>query len=111
MRDLNINEARLIREVANKLPDTERRILLDDLCNARVCLSEEEAGRVLFSIDGYVRPPYLGQHAYPVEMVGKNNLGQSFSIILYADCNGRLYELEVIDWEGGVLDWGAISYY
>lgn len=104
MRSLAEHERRLIERLASKLDIDVRRRLLDDLASAQVL--EERAGGacLVFELEGYVRPPLQGQRLYPVE--GESGSGDSkITILLHSDENGRLLELEFIDWiEGAKID-------
>lgn len=70
--------------------------------------------RIVFEIDGYLRPPYRGQHAYKVEGKVLDRDRAEVSVVLYADENNRLLELEFIRWDGGQiidLDWETLQLY
>ncbi len=72
--------------------------LLSDLDAATV--SEEVAGgsQVSFSIAGYHRPESPGQHQYPMEGSVMDADGVEIEVLLFADGNNRLIELELIRW-------------
>jgi hypothetical protein len=97
-RALNVYEAAVTRKVAERLPGHDGAQLLNDLVHA--CVEEEssDGSRVIFGIDGYVRPSYRGQHSFGVEGTLQDKDGASITVILYADENGRLFELELIRW-------------
>lgn len=100
MRPLAEHERQLIQLFAAHLDDNRRQQLLADLSNASI--AEERAGGacLVFHIEGYIRPPYRGQHTFPVEAeTGPDSA--KVSILLYADQNDRLLELEYIDWTDG----------
>lgn len=111
MRDLTPAERNVIREVARRLPDGERDRLLEDMERATAESQSVDGSRIVFSIAGYVRPPYRGQHPYPVEGKVQDRDGSELSVLLHADENGRLLELEVVRFdEGDVMGpvWGTL---
>lgn len=90
----------LIAGVAQRLPPLDASRLLDDLRFASVDDSNSDPARISFVIDGYRRPSYEGQHQYPVEIRLNDRDGSEMTAILYADACNRLYELELIRWDG-----------
>lgn len=104
MRDLTSAEKHVIREVALRLPDCERDRLLEDMEQATAESRSVDGSRIAFSIAGYERPPYRGQHPFPVEGKVQDRDGRELSVLLHADENGRLFELELVRFdEGGVI--------
>lgn len=94
------------------LPDASR--LAEDLDLAYVDDPASDSERIRFGINGYGRPLYEGQHQYPVEVRLLDSDGAELTAILYADANDRLYELEVIRWDGCKLispDMDSIFFY
>ena len=57
----------------------------------------------MFDLSGYLRPPYRGQHSYPSEGKMRDRDGAEVTVVLYADENDRLLELEFIRWGDGDL--------
>lgn len=112
-RALNVYEAAVIREVAERLSQNDGAQLLKDLAHAFVEEESSDGSRVIFGIDGYVRPPYRGQHSYGVDGSLQDKDGASITVILCADENGRLFELELIRWGHRDLiapDWQSLSF-
>ncbi|WP_372237539.1 DUF6984 family protein [Pseudomonas sp. Hp2] len=103
MRPLNNHERTLIWRVANRLPEAQRDQLCADLSNASVSSESEDRSRVSFDIAGYCRPAYSGQHPYPVEIRVLDVDNVELTLLLHADEQDRLLELELIRWEDGVI--------
>lgn len=103
MRKLTREEELLIADFAGKLDEAERRQLLDDLKNASVSSVARDGSRVMFQIIGYERPRYRGQHPFAVEGRMLDGDGSELTVLLFADENGRLLELELIRWDAGDL--------
>lgn len=103
MRQLKNFERTIIEEVAEKLPLNLREKLLSDLLRATVADDSDGGARILFSISDYERPSYRGQHPYPVEGRMLDEDGVEVELILYADENDHLLELELIRWGSGGL--------
>lgn len=101
MRDLTSAEKHVIREVAARLSDGDRDRLLADMEEATADASFIDGSRVGFSIAGYERPPYRGQHPFPVEGKVEDRDGCELSVLLHADENGRLLELELVRFDEG----------
>lgn len=100
MRELTLEEKNLIADFANQLNLEMREKLLFDL-NRAVVKSETPGGaRVVFDIQGYMRPPYHGQHSYGVEGEMLDDDNANLSVLLFADEDGRLLELEFLRWDG-----------
>jgi hypothetical protein len=114
MRPLSEDERDLISRIAEKLGNRERMQLLADLKNARAYSGVADNSRIFFEISGYQRPPYCGQHPYGVEGKLLDKDGVELSVLLHADENGRLFELEFIRWGEGTLispDWSTLELY
>lgn len=103
MRPLTYEERTLIANFASRLKEGQRTQLLEDLENASAELGNPDGSRVQFEIAGYERPPYLGQHLFPVEGKMLDYDGNELSVLLYADENDRLLELEFIRWDSSEL--------
>lgn len=99
MRHLTIEEKALIADFANKLDEAERMQLLQDLRNASATPGSPDCSRVMFHISGYERPVYQGQHLFGVEERMLDRDGAELSVLLHADGNGRLLELEFVRWD------------
>jgi hypothetical protein len=112
MRSLTGDEQALIRRVAERLPAAQRESLLTDLSSAMAQDMSPDRGRVAFAINGHMRPAYRGQHPFPVEGKVLDRDGAELSVLLHADENGRLLELELVRFdEGHVLepDWNTLQ--
>ena len=102
--------------------DEERVQLLQDIDSIAIELST--ASEILgFHIDGYVRPPYRGQamfkgkDGFPIEGVVEDKDGEETVVLLFADQNHRMLELELVkpsgkpvlepQWASFRLNWGV----
>ena len=103
MRPLTNGEKSLIANFASRLGEEERQKLLADMENATATLGTPDGSRVKFDIAGYERPPYRGQHSFGVEGRMLDSDGVELSVVLHADENGRLLELELIRWDSADL--------
>lgn len=107
-------ENNLVLEIANRLDDNEAEQLRADLKNAFVRFRAADNSRIEFELADYKRPPYEGQHSYGVEGKMTDGDGAELSVLLHADENGRLLELEIIRWDSGNLvgpDWRSLELY
>ena len=112
MRPLSKNEIDFIRKVADRLPPAERHRLLEDLEVASVSSAASGDAIVQFQLAGYERPVYEGQHSYGVEGRVNNQDGSELLVILHADANGRLLELELVRFDVGDVispDWSSLQ--
>ncbi|MDR6537127.1 hypothetical protein J2739_002900 [Variovorax soli] len=89
----------LIVNFANRLEEGERSQLLEDLEKASAAPATPDGSRVMFFIAGYERPQYRGQHPFGVEGRMLDSDGTELSVLLHADENGRLLELEFLRWD------------
>lgn len=103
MRILSDEETNLITHFANRLDTAERMQLLSDIAMASAEAVTPDGSRIKFEIAGYQRPPYRGQHPYGVEARMLDTDGAELSVLLHADKNGRLLELEFIRWDSNSL--------
>ena len=111
MRPLTPVERAVLRRFADKLHDGERDRLLEDVDRSTARAATPDGSRIVFEIEGYVRPPYRGQRAFDVEGRARDRDGTELTVVLHADENGRLLELEVIRWDDGDVigpDWGTL---
>jgi hypothetical protein len=111
-RSLTNEERELIARISEKLDGSEGARLLSDLENASAVPATEDGSRIQFDISGYDRPPYKGQHPFDVEGRMLDQDGAEISVLLHADENGRLFELEFIRWGEGDLigpNWGTLQ--
>jgi hypothetical protein len=111
-RPLTDNERDLISRAAEKLGDGGGERLLTDMESAVATPATADGSRIMFEIAGYKRPPYRGQHPFGVEGQMRDRDGTELSVLLHADENGRLLELEFVRWGDGDLidpDWSTLS--
>lgn len=111
IRNLTSDEKHVIREIALRLPKDERDKLLADMERATVERMSGDASQIVFEISGYDRPAYRGQHPFPAEGKVQDRDGSELSVLLHADENGRLLELELVRFdEGAVIEpnWGTL---
>jgi hypothetical protein len=97
-RRLTNEEKHIITQIAEKLGGNEGAQLLTDMGNASVIFAKSDGSRIQLEIQGYQRPDYKGQHPYGVEGKMLDQDGAELSVLLHADENGRLLELEFIRW-------------
>lgn len=112
MRVLTSQEQDILMQFADRLPDELRLCLLRDLKGCQVEEKGENGSRLEFQLMGYERPPYHGQHAYPVEGVMLDQDGAEVSVYVYADENDRLIELEFVKWADAplkALQWNSFQ--
>lgn len=102
-RRLTDHEYSALIELSKRLGSDQQKQLLDDLKKCTVEEATKDGSRLLFSIDGYDRPPYKGQHAYPVEGTVTDSDGAELSVSLYADENNRVLELELLKWGDALI--------
>lgn len=103
MRPLSENERDLITRFATKLEKVEGAQLIADAAHATAKAVTPDSSRILFQIDGYNRPPYRGQHPFNVEGRMNDIDDAELSVLLHADENGRLLELEFIRWDSRTI--------
>lgn len=96
---LSKNEDLLIRCLAEKLDADKRDKVLADLACTTVLSRAEDYSRIIFQIANYNRPEYKGQHLFNVEGAILDKDGYELSVLLHADENDRLLELEFIRWD------------
>lgn len=113
MRKLTSDERRVIQELALRLPTEKRNQLLTDMERATAESVPGNSARILFTIAGYERPSYRGQHPFHVEGTVQDRDGNELSVLLHADENGRLLELEIVRFDkGGIIepDWNTLRF-
>jgi hypothetical protein len=74
---------------------------LDDLQAASVTDALADGAKISFAISNYERPTYRGQHSYGVEGRIADEDGVEITVILYADEDNHLLELEFVRWGDG----------
>jgi hypothetical protein len=113
-RPLAGEEQDFIARVAEKLGGRNGSQLLADAKSASAISETADSSRILFEIPGYMRPDYKGQHPYGVEGKMLDQDGVELTLLLHADENGRLLELEFIRWgEGNLINpnWNTLKLY
>lgn len=98
MRSLTNDEMQVVQRIARKIGDKEDKQLLSDMVNAQAEDLAADGSRIGFDIHGYECPSYRGQHPYSVKGKVLDQDGVELSVLLYADENGRLLELEIVRW-------------
>jgi hypothetical protein len=103
MRALTEVEKKVVEQFANHVEERSRQQLMRELEHSTVEDETPDSSRIRFIIAGYTRPPYQGQHPFGVEgrMLDRDDV--ELSVVLYADENERLFELEFIRWGDGAL--------
>ncbi|WP_146075477.1 DUF6984 family protein [Achromobacter xylosoxidans] len=113
-RQLLQEEWNVIRAVAEKLPIDRKNRLLADLELATAYSFLPDNSIIKFNIAGYNRPPRGGQDSFGVEGELLDRDGTRVGLILFADKNDRLLELELIRWGDGDLigpKWETLKLY
>jgi hypothetical protein len=103
LRSPSDNEMQLIARIAEKLAPDERAQLLADAANATVESVVPDESRLIFHIAGYRRPSYDGQHSYGAEGTMLDGDSAELEVLLFADKDGRLLELEFVRYDPGDL--------
>ncbi|MCC7633393.1 DUF6984 family protein [Stenotrophomonas rhizophila] len=114
MRKISELERILIEGVSEKMSPGDASKLLADMVVASATDVSLDGSRVIFSLEGYESPVYDGQHQFPVEIRLLDSDAGELTAVLYADSNGRLYELELIRWDGKPLvspDLATLKFY
>jgi len=114
MRQLTSDEKYVIQEIALRLPADKCDQLLTDMERATAESVPGNSARVLFTIAGYDRPAYRGQHPFSVEGKVFDRDGSELLVILHADENGRLLELELVRFDKGEViepDWSTLNFW
>jgi hypothetical protein len=112
MRSLSSSEKTVVTTLADALPDQQRASIKADLAKSMVEDVVGDGSRLVFIIDGYDRPEYRGQHAFPIEGIMRDSDKAVLHVALYADENDRLLELEIVRWTGGPVlgpDWNSFK--
>ncbi|WP_408495205.1 DUF6984 family protein [Paraburkholderia sediminicola] len=112
LRELTDGERAFVRGIASRLDAKEREELLSDLERARAEPTLDDGSLILFHIEGYQRPPHIGQHTFPFEGRVLDADGAEVCVLLFADPGNRLLELEFLRWGDGGLqgpDWTTLQ--
>lgn len=102
-RSLSQLELALLTRIAEGLGADLGARLRRDIEVATAQPLNDEGTRIGFDLRGYDRPPYVGQHAYPLEGRIRDADGGEVSVIVHADQNDHLLELELIKWGSAKL--------
>lgn len=92
-------EYKIVTSFANRLPADLRLQLLHDISSATIARVSEDKSCFIFSLAGYVRPPYEGQKTYGLDGKIMDSDGAELDVMLYCDQNDRLLELEFVRWD------------
>ena len=96
----------------------EREQLLADLATCDVVIDLPDRSIILFQLPGYERPPGHARGSFAslkgdgVEGHVIDRDGARLDVLLHADANRRLYELELVRYEVGPVigpDWNTLS--
>lgn len=112
MADLASIAKTIAQKFAERLPEGQRDNLVKDLAQSKLEPAMSNESRVRFSIPGYERPAAGGQHVYGVEGRVKDKDGSDLCVLLHADENDRLLELELVRFEEGAVicpDWNTLE--
>ena len=108
MRVLNEDEQRVIVALAARFgSDSERDQLLSDLDHCSVNEAAPDGSILSFDIEGYQRPTEPGRWQYRqkdgfvVDGVMKDADGSDMEVMLLADANHRIWELEMVRHQAG----------
>jgi len=103
MRALTDSERHAILALAAEFKsDVERNQLLADLDHCAVEEKVPDGSLLVFNISGYSRPPghkqslYRARDGFPAEGSVKDADGAEMDVLLFADQNNRVYELEIV---------------
>jgi hypothetical protein len=108
MRALSDDERRVILMLAAEFKsDEQRRQLLSDLGRSSVLPTVPDGSILRFDIDGYSRPASHGRGSYSSKNGGevsgsvKDTDGADMEVLLLADANHRVFELEIVRYHPG----------
>src|SRR5215475_5100474 len=99
MRLLSAAEVSVIRWFAERVEEPLRQTLLTDLITARVEEIHDGQLTLCFEIEGYTRPQYRLERPFAVDAAALDADGAPLAVVLSADENGRLFELQIIRFE------------
>ncbi|KAF0810947.1 hypothetical protein A167_00434 [Alcanivorax sp. S71-1-4] len=111
---LMAEERMLILKFADKLDDQTAGVLRTDLEGAYVAHRTDDKSLTIFGISNYKRPLYGGQHTYEVEGTMQDVDGAQLSVLLHADSDGHLLELELLRWDNAPINgpkWDSLKLY
>ena len=111
MRPPTTSEIAVIRWFAERMDESQRRSLLNDLDNATVEETHDEQLALRFEIEGYVAPTDLYERPLPIHAAVLDMDGATLDVELLTDQNGRLARLDVFRYEQGPVqgpDWTTL---
>lgn len=114
LRALTTDERSIISAIAQELEAPDRIQLLADLENATARTVATDGSLIEFEIAGYARPAFRGENPFDVEGRVLDNDGAELLVLVHADHNGRLLELELVRFERGEVigpDWSTLQLY
>lgn len=103
MKQLTVEEKKLLYQFAAKMNAEQSAHLKNDIEKLSVVSRAPDNSTIVFDIQQYTRPTYKGQHQYPIEARMQDEDGTEITVVLYADENGRVLELEFIRWDEAAL--------
>jgi hypothetical protein len=112
VRPLTDVEKRVVRWFAEHVGESQRRSLLSDLDQSSAEEIHDEHLTIRFHIDGYPRPSYRGERPLPVDATVSDADGVRLAVILAADEDERLFELQVLRFEPGPVlgpNWATLG--
>jgi len=119
MRTLTDSERNAILALAAEFKsDVERNQLLADLDHCTVEEKVPDGSLLVFNIPGYSRPPghkqglYRAKDGFRAEGSVKDADGAEMDVLLFADQNNRVYELEIVKHlpdSVGKADWSTFK--
>jgi hypothetical protein len=108
MRKLSSEEQQAVQKLALEFEsEAESKQLLEDLNNCSVTSEVSDGSILIFNISGYQRPSnhgtrqFVSKDGLNVEGVVNDDDGEELEVLLLADSNCRIYELELIKYSAG----------
>jgi hypothetical protein len=90
----------LLVGVADHLGEKLRARLRADIERIDGCIDSEDGSFVAFKLLDYQRPAYGGHHSFEFEGRLEDTSGLAITALVNADENGRLLEIEFLNWGG-----------
>ncbi len=101
MRPLTASEMSVIKWFAERVAESQRQSLLNDLDKATVQEIHDEQLALRFEIEGYSAPRDRFQCELPIDAAVLDTDGATLDVFLLTDQNGRLLGLDVFRYEQG----------
>lgn len=111
MRPPTTSEITVIRWFAERMDQSQRQSLLNDLDNATVEETHDEQLALRFDIEGYIAPTDRYERPLPIHAAVLDADGATLDVELLTDQNGRLAGLDVFRYEQGPVlgpDWTTL---